>query len=160
MEGAEPMHMLCPLLTAKPGHRSFHTAESALGSASALLRDAMQLVLDDFTKTLKQHADVPSPHSIPFGGASSVGADSLSLTAPKGKAAQVPKAGEHELALESRSQSRLGCQELEVLPVSSQYGGCTNILTRGPVLLGTVIVNLTGFPALMCRSQSSRGCAR
>jgi hypothetical protein len=57
--------------------RQVPTAESALQSASALLRDAMRLALDDFTTTLKHHAAVPSAAAMPFGGApSSIGGDS------------------------------------------------------------------------------------
>ena len=57
--------------------RQVPTADSALQSASALLRDAMRLALDDFTATLKQHATVPSASSLLFGGApSSVGGES------------------------------------------------------------------------------------
>ncbi|KAK9901547.1 hypothetical protein WJX75_001553 [Coccomyxa subellipsoidea] len=58
-------------------HRQVPTAESALQSASALLRDAMRLALDDFTTTLKHHAAVPSAAAMLFGGApSSIGGDS------------------------------------------------------------------------------------
>lgn len=57
--------------------RQVPTADSALQSASALLRDAMRLALDDFTATLKQHAAVPSASSLLFGNApSSVGGES------------------------------------------------------------------------------------
>ncbi|BDA42170.1 Exocyst complex component EXO70A1 [Coccomyxa sp. Obi] len=58
-------------------HRQVPTADSALQCASALLRDAMRLALDDFTATLKQHATVPSASSLLFGNApSSVGGES------------------------------------------------------------------------------------
>ncbi|EIE20659.1 Exo70 exocyst complex subunit [Coccomyxa subellipsoidea C-169] len=52
-------------------HRQVPTADSALQSASALLRDAMRLALDDFTATLKHHAVVPSASGHLFGGAPS-----------------------------------------------------------------------------------------
>jgi len=57
--------------------RQVPTAESALQSSSALLRDAMRLALEDFTATLKHHAAVPSAAALLFGGAaSSIGGDS------------------------------------------------------------------------------------
>lgn len=82
--------------------RSVHTAESALGSATALLRDARQLALDDFTKTLRQHAGVPPTDALLFGAApSSVGGDS----------AATPKVPTTPYA-----QSRLGAPKLTCPP--------------------------------------------